>query len=915
MPGLQRTLTAILVLGLIVAIHLPERAEAGATVEDRELVSKRRVGRGIYEYSYRLTINNVGTTLNDVNVYVSCDAPGTTIVDDIAEFGDIAENVVSTSTGTFSLRQNRRIPFDPECLQYEIGFATTVRLSGTATDKVLSGATIIGTVIRPSSGRPIIESGRPIIESFSTTADADGNYELEVEAVTEDDFITLEAQGTGDQEGAVLTSSVGSVGTLQEVGTSGSIIVGSGDFGALNVTHITTAQDELVRRLNGGVPPTNDAELAALQAQVDGAELLLLATTIKTVVDNPNVPLPPGINSTLELIQQDPAVVEAFTEALQTTFPTEFETALVETADELQLGYTPDQVVGSLYAIQPGNSPLQTSVAYSFNFDANGNGSVAFVDGSSPTTWSINSTGDIDITLLDSPVIESFPSCVYPGQINFQCRALITTEAIRIVRLADNLVTDQVFVLRTVRTTYPDDPLPDEVVEDTPAPDQVYLAFGNDGIIPVEPADIVDEQIALSYFHADNAAVLLGADPNIGADLLTFNADGSGATQRRGFNFTWSIDALGAVLVDFPNGDSNRYVLFDHGDAARAVLVGGVAGGATKALTTSAIDSDGITEFTNPLLEDRRYRAAWAITDPEFSQLDTFDFLFQQGGGGCRISGFEGANSSRRMEWVSTPENFMDSSLFLSPSDPNLQYQRRAWQAIRVEPGILGDRYWVIELLDFNNALDPNYQYADPATTPGRINAYEFIEDIGGQFDPCGLGTSDLLATLFASDNGAAGNMFDVTTLGDAIEVTAFDVNVDFAAGTDFDVTVYTTPDGFDNGVTTGIQGCLVNCVDVGAWTEIAAGTGTAAGVDQPSRVDVPPFILNGGATTGIWITLSRDGSIVDEFRYTNGGGSVNNADIVITFGAGVAAPDATTGLESVFLNRVWNGTIYYNTR
>ena len=915
MPGLQRTLTAILVLGLIIAVHLPERAEAGATVQDRELVSKRRVGRATYEFTYRLTINNVGTTLNDVKVYVSCDAPGTTIVDDIAEFGDIAENAVSTSTGTFSLRQNRRIPFDAECLQYEIGFATTVRLSGTATDRVLSNATIIGTVIRPSSGRPVIDSGRPIIESFETIADVDGNYELEVEAVTEDDFITLEAQGTGDQEGAVLTSSVGSVGALQEVGTSGSIIVGSGNLGALNITHITTAQDELVRRLNGGVPPTNDAEVAALQAQVDGAELLLLATAIKTVVDNPNVPLPPGINSTLELIRQDPATVTAFIQELQTTFPEEFETALVETADALQLGYTPDQVVGDLYAIQPANIPLQSSSAYSFNFDGNGGGNVIFSSGSSPTTWLIDSAGDIDITLLDPPVAESLPFCVYPGQTSSQCRALITTEAIRIVRLSDGIDTDQVLILATVRTTYPDDPLPDEVVENTVSPYLVYLTFSDEGIIPVEPADIAGDRIALTYFHADNGVgVGVQSDTTQGADLLTFNADGSGVTQRRGFDFTWSIDTLGAVSVDFPNGDSNRYLLFDDSDAARAVLVGSVAGGATKALTTSAIESDGVTEFTSAMLEDRRYRAVWAIIDPERFQLDVFDFLFQPGGTGCRITGVDGQNIPRRMEWQSTPENFMDSFLFIGGFD--FSYQRRAWQAIRVEPGILGDRYWVIEVPDFgNNVLDPNYVFADPTTTPGRISAYEFIEDIGGQFDPCGLGTSASLTTLFDSNNGGVGNMFDVETLGDAIEVTAFDVNVEFAPGTDFDITVYTTPDGFSNGVSANIPGCLVECVDVGAWTEVAAGTGTAAGIDLPSHVDVPPFVLDGGTATGIWITLSRDGSILGEFRYTNGSGFEDNADLVITFGAGVSGPDATTGLESVFPNRVWNGTIYYNTR
>ncbi len=50
-------------------------------------MSKQRVGRTTYQYNYRLSVDVQGTQLNDVNVYVSCDAPGTTLVDDIAEFG------------------------------------------------------------------------------------------------------------------------------------------------------------------------------------------------------------------------------------------------------------------------------------------------------------------------------------------------------------------------------------------------------------------------------------------------------------------------------------------------------------------------------------------------------------------------------------------------------------------------------------------------------------------------------------------------------------------------------------------------------------------------------------------------------------------------------------------------------------
>ena len=910
----NRTLLAGLIVGLVTASFQSAPAEAAVTVQNLELVSVQSNPRGgdAEKHTYRLAINNEGTTLNDVKVYVSCRAKGTTIVDSVAEFGDIPENSVSISTGTFSLFQIPQIPFNPECLVYEVGFATTVKLSGRVTDRPLPDAVVIGIVTRPDSGRPIIESGRPIIETFTTTADADGNYELNVEAVTEEDFITLEAMGTGDDEGAVLTSSLGSVSTLQELGESGSIIVDNGDYGALNITHITTALDELVRRLNGGVPPTNDAELAALQAQVDGAELLLLATTIKTVIDNPNVVLPPGINTTLELIQQDPATVDAFTQQLQTDFPDEIEAPLLATADELQLGYSPEEIVGTLYAVQDSEVPLQGAGAYVFDFGVNGDGSVTSYFGTSPITWLLNASGDIEITLVPPLFLfESFPTCTYPGQINNQCRTEVFLEAIRIVRLADGIDVDQALILETRRTTYPDDPLPDEVVESAPSPNAVYLTFTDEGIIPVEPADIADTQIALYYFHGENDSAGLTSE-ELGADVLTFDANGSGVTQRRGFDFTWSIDALGAVDVEFSNGDSNRYLVFDTSDIGRALLIGSVAGGTLRAYTTDAIELDG-NEFTEAMLQDRRYRAVFAIVDPTFSQLDTFDFLFQSGGTGCRITGFQGENFPRRMEWESTPENFMDSFLFLSP-DSDIGYQRRAWQAIRVEPGILGDRYWVIEVPDFGNSIeDPNYVYADPATTPGRITAYEFVEDIGGQLDPCGLGISGALDTLFDSDNGGVGNMFDVTTFGNEIEVTGFDVNVNFPVGTDFEITVYTTPGGYDNGITSGLPGCTLFCVDVVAWIPETSGTGTSAGVNQPSFVPVSPFLLDAGTTTGVWISLARDGIIVDEFRYTNGSGVAEDANIEIDLGAGVGVGDTSTGLEPVFLDRIWNGTIYYN--
>ena len=230
-------------------------------------------------------------------------------------------------------------------------------------------------------------------------------------------------------------------------------------------------------------------------------------------------------------------------------------------------------------------------------------------------------------------------------------------------------------------------------------------------------------------------------------------------------------------------------------------------------------------------------------------------------------------------------------------------------------PGELGDRYWLIELLDTGNGeLDPNFPFADPATTPGRMNAYEIIDDLSGEFDPCGQGAADSATTLFDSNNGGTGNMFDVNTFNGALEVTELDVNVDYDVGTQFTLDVLVAPGGWEATLTSP-PGCVFNCTfDLSAWTSVASGIGVSAGRDMPSFVDIDDFILPEDSITGIWVTLVRDGSVVDEFRYTNGSIDVESPDITISTGAGVVGPNPIFG-ETVAPDRTWNGTIYYNTQ
>ena len=734
---LSRTLTVAIILALVTAVHLPSIVEAAATVGEPELIEKRHLGRRMVLYSYRLTIDNEGPGLDHVKVFVSCDAPNIRVIHDVVRFGDVEADQVATGKHKFFVLERRGNrghydgdhpapePFDPACLILELGHDTKLIISGVASDMPLSNALITATVTRPDSGRPVMASGRPDVEEYTATADIDGNYTIEVDTVTQQDFITLRADGTGEQAQGTLTSTVGSVDALHTVGDDGSIVVGASAFPALDITHVSTALAVLAEDVNGG-PITTDAELAAAQSGIIGADLLNMSAVIKTVIDNTNVVLPAGVSNTLLLVS-DPEEFDPFVMNLEMNFPAEFAAATNAVGGSMPAGYDPAEVPGVHYFAFWREQPLFQG-SYQFDFVNGGAGSVVFSNGSSDIEWAVNPDGEIVADLLNPPVTVSFPSCTYPGQTSSQCRALNSMEQIRLVRLVNGQTYDQVFVLTRTVTTFPDDPVPDEVFETMANADNLFLSFGADGIVPFQMAELSGARIASYHYHQNNNSLGLNTS-DLGADFLTFNAGGTGTSDRRNFAFNWQIDADGVADVTFANGDNDRFVRFGfEGSFSRAVIIGSLTTGSQATIFGRMFEDDGITAFTEPMLVNRRYRGLFSVIQQDFD----FDFLFLPGGTGCRISGIP-----QPLQWASTPENFMDSYLFQLASNPTVATQRRAWEALAVVPGIMGDRYWVIETLEASDFVNPNFPFVDPAATPGRINSYEFIQDLTGVFDPC----------------------------------------------------------------------------------------------------------------------------------------------------------------------------------
>ncbi len=157
------------------------------------------------------------------------------------------------------------------------------------------------------------------------------------------------------------------------------------------------------------------------------------------------------------------------------------------------------------------------------------------------------------------------------------------------------------------------------------------------------------------------------------------------------------------------------------------------------------------------------------------------------------------------------------------------------------------------------------------------------------------------LSTTFASNNGFAGNMFDLE-VANSVTVHSFDVNIDSTAGAGtahVDVWMRT-------GSYVGHED------DSNDWTYLGTDLATvAAGSDNSTRVAVGDVNLSAGTTYAFYFNLASypSGQIM---RYTNaaGGEVFENSDLRIGPGVGTTGEAFTGGTIS---NRIWNGRIHYS--
>lgn len=154
--------------------------------------------------------------------------------------------------------------------------------------------------------------------------------------------------------------------------------------------------------------------------------------------------------------------------------------------------------------------------------------------------------------------------------------------------------------------------------------------------------------------------------------------------------------------------------------------------------------------------------------------------------------------------------------------------------------------------------------------------------------------TAGSLSTMFASNNGQDGNMFNVTAGPNDIYLTGFDINVNTTGSIETDVY-------YKEGTYAGSE------QTPGNWTHLGMFMVDAQGQNNPTFLDISSaggITIPAGEIYGLYLSVT-DTAL--NFRYTNGTTTYSNSDLTFTSGTGNPYP-----FGSPIASRTWNGTIYY---
>ena len=413
-------------------------------------------------------------------------------------------------------------------------------LTGTVTDAPIPGAVVTATIGS---------------RSFTATADANGNYRLElsVEESAAGGFITLQAKGVGSQSYVEFTSLLGTFQALKTQAGSDEILSSSENF-ATQITNVSTALATLLRHANGGQPVASQTLIDTLTSTLHAQQILELAVAIKLLVDEPDdYPMPSGLNSLQALLSDTTAreqLVTDFFERDPATFNSVQlaivnDTTLTQPATNATLRST---LTAVLLTDNDATTFTEPNRAVSYTFNTDGTGTASAGAWHRNMTWSI-SGASVDI-IYETPVsLDGWERKIcsdFSSDYGYLNHAIsYDVNGAKLALLNERVVA----ITETRHVTY-------RSCSSGPASDVVTEARtiqGTEDFQPIDPAEWRDATRTMWVYDMpiDHEHVTFGIVP----DLAQFHADGTGSTREYGKHFTWSLDTSGRIVnVTFDDG-------------------------------------------------------------------------------------------------------------------------------------------------------------------------------------------------------------------------------------------------------------------------------------------------------------------------------------------------------------------------
>lgn len=388
-------------------------------------------------------------------------------------------------------------------------------------------------------------------KSVDATIGNDGSYSVTLDDLNLVDFVSVVAVGDGDNAVVEFEGLLGTVAAIEAAAGSDETVTAD-DFAALALSSVTTAEAGLIQSAEANKSYkdiSSDEDLAAALAALDRAAVTQLATSIQTVALYPTIPLPAGIATTRSLAAASTVTQQDYARLLQVDYPDEY----VAAAGSLPPGgasAAADGVPGeflvfynsgenanqlSLVPIEFRGDNTGTRGTREFTWTASGDDVIAdFVGFESTVSVDVNGDGLID------PETERLAATVHvtrqfhtAGEAGIEGQTSVIESVVSAYDVGDESVDDF-----TVRTTYY--PVFIDNEEEEPA------------VVPFQTADVSGRTFAVNTVHEYVAGVLAQYP-----DTLSFNADGSGASEQQG-NFSWEIvDRV--LLLSFVSGDYAEY--------------------------------------------------------------------------------------------------------------------------------------------------------------------------------------------------------------------------------------------------------------------------------------------------------------------------------------------------------------------